>query len=63
LVGCRVRGLMVTAKLKNLIKDHDRHGNLRYYVRCPGQPKIRIHAAYVSTATESEGGTSVSRPR
>jgi integrase len=37
---------MVTAKLKHLIRDYDRHGTLRYYVRRPGHPKIRIHAAY-----------------
>jgi len=37
---------MVTAKLRHLIRDYDRHGNLRYYVRRPGQPKIRIRAAF-----------------
>ena len=28
--------------LKHLVADRDRHGNLRYYVRIKGQPKIRI---------------------
>jgi integrase/recombinase XerD len=33
---------MVTIKLKYLIEDIDRHGNLRRYVRLPGRPKIRV---------------------
>jgi integrase/recombinase XerD len=32
-------------KLKHLCSDRDRHGNLRFYVRVPGQKKIRLSAA------------------
>jgi integrase len=32
-------------KLKHLCSDRDRHGNLRFYVRVPGQPKVRLSAA------------------
>lgn len=35
---------MTPAKLKYLVEDTDRHGNLRRYVRRPGSPKIRILA-------------------
>jgi integrase len=33
---------MVRIKLKYLVEDVDRHGNVRCYVRLPGKPKIRI---------------------
>ena len=32
------------ARLRYLVEDTDRHGNLRFYVRIPGSPKIRIRA-------------------
>jgi integrase/recombinase XerD len=32
-------------KLKYLVEDVDRHGNVRSYVRLPGRPKVRIRAA------------------
>jgi hypothetical protein len=32
-------------KLKYLCSDRDRHGNLRFYVRVPGQSKIRLSGA------------------
>lgn len=35
---------MAPVKLKYLSRDYDRHGNLRIYVRAPGQKKIRIRA-------------------
>lgn len=35
-------------KLKFLVCDNDRHGNTRYYVRRPGQKKIRLTAAPMS---------------
>lgn len=36
-------GITVTKiDLEYLIKDQDRHGNVRYYVRVPGQKKVRI---------------------
>jgi len=31
-------------KLKYVIEDVDRHGNVRCYVRVPGQPKVRLRA-------------------
>jgi integrase/recombinase XerD len=31
-------------KLKHVIEDVDRHGNVRIYVRVPGRPKVRIRA-------------------
>jgi integrase/recombinase XerD len=33
---------MVNIKLKYLVQDVDRHGNVRSYVRLPGKPKVRI---------------------
>ena len=30
-------------KLQYVTKDRDRHGNLRFYFRRPGKPKIRLH--------------------
>ena len=32
-------------KLDYLCSDKDRHGNVRYYVRLPGQKKVRIREA------------------
>lgn len=29
--------------LKYVTKDRDRHGNVRFYFRRPGKPKIRLH--------------------
>lgn len=37
-------------KLRYLIHDTDRHGNDRYYVRVPGQKKVRILAAPLTPA-------------
>ena len=34
---------MVDIRLKYLVEDVDRHGNVRIYFRRPGHPKIRIH--------------------
>jgi hypothetical protein len=31
-------------KLKHVIEDVDRHGNVRIYVRVPGRTKVRIRA-------------------
>jgi integrase len=33
---------MTLVKFKFITKDRDRHGNLRYYFRRPGKPKIRL---------------------
>src|SRR5690349_12079617 len=35
-------GGMVKIRLKFLVEDLDRHGNVRLYVRLPGKPKVRI---------------------
>lgn len=35
----------VQIKLKHLIEDPDRHGNVRIYVRIPGRAKVRIREA------------------
>ena len=34
---------MAYLKLQYVTKDRDRHGNLRFYFRRPGKPKIRLH--------------------
>jgi integrase/recombinase XerD len=36
---------MVRIKLKHLVEDVDRHGNVRRYVRLPGRKKVRIREA------------------
>jgi integrase len=33
-----------------LSRDNDRHGNVRWYVRVPGQPKVRIRETYGTPA-------------
>ena len=33
---------MVRIKLKYVVEDQDRHGNIRHYFRRKGQPKIRL---------------------
>lgn len=42
------------AKIKGLVKDSDRHGNDRYYLRRPGQPKIRIRSPFGTDAFREE---------
>lgn len=39
------RGEPLEVSLKYLVEDRDRHGNLRRYVRVPGQRKVRIKLA------------------
>jgi integrase len=41
----RVGSTMVNIRLKYVVEDVDRHGNVRVYVRLPGRPKIRLRAA------------------
>src|ERR1700732_1943953 len=36
-------GDFMRLRLKYVSADIDRHGNVRYYVRRPGQPKSRLH--------------------
>ena len=38
----RLKDGLGEVKLKYLVRDTDRHGNVRYYVRRPGQRKIRL---------------------
>jgi integrase/recombinase XerD len=33
---------MVSLRLQFLVQDNDRHGNVRYYVRVKGKPKVRV---------------------
>ena len=41
-------------KLQYLVCDTDRHGNARYYVRAPGQRKVRIKAVPLTEAFMEE---------
>jgi hypothetical protein len=34
---------MAFFKLQYVTKDRDRHGNLRFYFRRPGKPKVRLY--------------------
>jgi integrase/recombinase XerD len=36
---------MVRIRLKYVVEDVDRHGNVRRYLRLPGQPKVRLRGA------------------
>jgi hypothetical protein len=55
---------MTLVKFRYITKDRDRHGNVRFYFRRPGKPKIRLPglpgseeflAAYKAALTESTG--------
>jgi integrase/recombinase XerD len=52
--------VMVRIKLKYLTSDVDRHGNVRWYVRLPGGPKVRIRALPGSSEFMAEYQTAVS---
>ncbi|MBP7337669.1 site-specific integrase [Niveispirillum sp.] len=43
MVEFRLRDGTGSIRLRYLVEDTDRHGNVRLYVRRPGQPKIRLH--------------------
>ena len=34
---------MVTLRLRFVVSDRDRHGNVRYYFRRKGEKKVRLH--------------------
>ncbi len=34
--------MKVTRRYRYVVEDHDRHGNVRVYLRRPGQPKLRL---------------------
>jgi integrase len=62
---------LVSIRLKFLCADRDRHGNRRFYVRRPGQPKVRIRwepgteeftVAYLEALAGAEMGTARWRP-
>jgi len=55
---------MTLVRFQYITKDRDRHGNLRFYFRRPGRPKIRLRglpgseeflAAYKAALAESQG--------
>ena len=55
------------AKLKHLVEDVSRHGQVRVYVRQPGKPKIRIHVSvehpdFLEHYRDALAGTSRSAP-
>ncbi len=41
---------MARANPPHLSRDVDRHGNVRWYVRAPGRPKVRLREEYGTTA-------------
>lgn len=43
MVEFRLRDGTGSIRLRYLVEDPDRHGNVRIYVRRPGHPKIRLH--------------------
>jgi integrase/recombinase XerD len=45
---------MATIKLKYVVEDVDRHGNVRRYVRFPGRPKVRLRGLPGTAAFMSE---------
>lgn len=46
--------VLLEAKVKGLVKDTDRYGNDRYYLRRPGQPKARIRSTFGTDAFREE---------
>src|SRR5262249_45321413 len=47
-------------RFKHLVEDRDRHGNVRIYVRVPGQRKVRIRAAFGTDEFMAEYNAAVS---
>ena len=41
---------MVKIRLRYLVEDVDRHGNVRLYVRIKGRPKVRIDEVFGTEA-------------
>lgn len=41
-------------KIRGLVSDTDRHGNIRYYYRHPGRKKVRLREAFGSDAFREE---------
>lgn len=69
MVEFRLRDGTGSIRLRYLVEDTDRHGNVRLYVRRPGQPKIRLHetpgtdAFMAEYRAAIEGKTKVSTPK
>ena len=51
---------MAKIRLKYLVQDSDRHGNVRWYVRVPGRKKVRLRAEPGTTAFNSAYGSALS---
>jgi integrase len=63
MLGARKLPVMTFVKFRYITKDRDRHGNLRFYFRRPGKPKMRLRglpgseeflAAYSGALAEDE---------
>lgn len=52
-------GADMKIRLKHLVEDRDRHGNMRYYLRVPGMPKVRIRSAISTDAFLDEYKTAL----
>lgn len=44
----------IQRKYRHVVRDMDRHGNVRFYLRRPGHPKIRLRASPQSPAFDAE---------
>ncbi len=62
---------MVTLRLRFVVADRDRHGNVRYYFRRKGEKKVRLHGipgskefmdVYQKALSGLEKSTSAGRP-
>lgn len=51
-MGCRV--ITTPRRYRFVVQDRDRHGNLRTYLRRPGQPKVRLHETLGTDAFDAE---------
>ncbi|MBI1263175.1 MAG: tyrosine-type recombinase/integrase [Alphaproteobacteria bacterium] len=54
---------MAVTPLKYLVRDRDRHGNVRVYVRLPGQKKIRLRSPEGTPEFHFEYATAIAAPR
>src|SRR5215218_8397898 len=49
-------------RLRYLVEDMDRHGNVRLYVRIPGKPKVRIRAQFGTASFMEEYRSAIDQP-
>lgn len=47
-------GRAMEVRIKGLVKDTDRHGNVRFYLRVPGRPKVRLREPFGSDTFHEE---------